>query len=111
MHIAERSMFLAIARLLWAFDFKRVKDENGNEIVPDADALTNGVLVHPEEFPIEIAARSEKRAQTVRAEWAKVEEKLNDEGQWKRVPEEMFSKEYVPLLGREKDREGTGDNE
>lgn len=98
MHIAERSLFLAIARLLWAFDFSMQKDEHGNEIVPDADALTGGVLVRPDEFPVVITPRKVEKAEAVRAEWKKVEGKLNEQGQWKRVPEGMFSKEYVPLV-------------
>ncbi|KAJ4289855.1 hypothetical protein N0V90_011187 [Kalmusia sp. IMI 367209] len=98
MHIAERSLFLAVARLLWAFDFQLQKDENGVEIRPDADALTDGVLVRPKEFPVEIVVRSEERAKAVRREWGKVEGKLDEKGQWKRVPEGMFSKEYVPLV-------------
>ncbi|KAJ4348840.1 uncharacterized protein N0V89_010218 [Didymosphaeria variabile] len=99
MHIAERSLFLAMSRLLWAFDFSMKKDEFGNDIVPDADALTDGVLVRPEAFPAVVTPRSEKKAEAVRAEWAKVEGKLDGRGQWKRVPEGMFSKEYVPLVG------------
>ncbi|KAL1602337.1 hypothetical protein SLS60_005753 [Paraconiothyrium brasiliense] len=99
MHIAERSLFLAISRLLWAFDFSMQKDELENDIVPDADALTDGVLVRPKEFPAVVTPRSEKKAEAVRAEWAKVEGKLDERGQWKRVPEGMFSKEYVPLVG------------
>ncbi|KAF2443306.1 cytochrome P450 [Karstenula rhodostoma CBS 690.94] len=99
MHIAERSLFLAIARLLWAFDFRMAKDDAGNDIVPDADALTDGVLVRPEGFPVVITPRSEEKAEAVRREWARVEGKLDERGQWMRVPEGMFSKEYVPLVG------------
>lgn len=99
MHIAERSLFLAIARLLWAFDFTPTKDAAGNDIVPDADEITDGVLVRPEAFPVEITPRSKAREEAVRNEWGKVEGKLNETGQWKRVPEGMFSKEYVPLVG------------
>lgn len=98
MHIAERSLFLAIARFLWAFDFTCDTDADGKSIVPDPNALTDGVLVRPLEFPVKITPRSEKKAMSMREEWDKVEDKLNEKGQWKRVPEGMFSKEYVPLV-------------
>jgi hypothetical protein len=35
MHLAERSLFLNIARVLWGFNVNRKKDENGNEIPID----------------------------------------------------------------------------
>lgn len=98
MHIAERSLFLAIARLLWAFDFAPAKDNAGNDILPDPSNLTDGVLVRPEDFPVVITPRSEEKAEAVRREWARVEEKLDRKGQWRKVPEGMFSKEYVPLV-------------
>ncbi|KAK7180398.1 hypothetical protein DPSP01_001825 [Paraphaeosphaeria sporulosa] len=99
MHIAERSLFLAYARLLWAFDFTPTKDFTGKPILPDADNLTDGVLVRPEEFPVQITPRSAEKAEAVRREWARVEGKLDEGGQWRRVPQGMFSKEYVPLVG------------
>ena len=99
MHIAERSLFLAISRFLWAFDFACETGADGKPIVPDPSAMTDGVLVRPMEFPAKITPRSEKRAEGMREEWRKVEGKLNEQGQWKRVPEGMFSKEYVPLVG------------
>ena len=35
MHVAERSLFLNIARLLWGFDILPTVDENGKELLPD----------------------------------------------------------------------------
>ena len=32
MHLAERSLFLNIARVLWGFNVNLKKDKNGNEI-------------------------------------------------------------------------------
>ncbi|KAI0868661.1 cytochrome P450 [Hypoxylon argillaceum] len=41
MHIADRNLFLAMSRLLWAFDFRRPVDKStGKEIVPDMEDLT-----------------------------------------------------------------------
>ena len=50
MHIAERSLFLGISRMLWAFNFERVRDERGHEITPDIDKLTEGLFVFPQAF-------------------------------------------------------------
>ncbi|SMR53762.1 unnamed protein product [Zymoseptoria tritici ST99CH_1E4] len=59
MHVAERSLFLGMARLLWAFSIKPAKDADGNEIVPQGQNFTQGFVCMPEEFPADI----------VRTEW------------------------------------------
>ncbi|KAF1968736.1 cytochrome P450 [Bimuria novae-zelandiae CBS 107.79] len=51
MHIGERSLFLSMSRLLWAFSFQKADDADGKEIVPDADNLTEGLFVLPKAFP------------------------------------------------------------
>lgn len=88
-HIADRSLFLAIARLLWAFNFDKDVDEGGKELVPDPDNLTQGFLVQPMPFPARITPRSEKRAMTIQAEWDESLQMLDQEKQWKVVPEGM----------------------
>lgn len=35
MHVAERSMFINFARILWGFDIDFKRDENGKEIPVD----------------------------------------------------------------------------
>lgn len=94
MHIAERSLFLAIARMLWAFDFKLARDAAGNEVKPDADDLTEGMLVCPKPFPAQIVPRDEKKSARVKAEWGKMEELLTEDMQWKVLPEGLIWKEY-----------------
>ncbi|KAL1865421.1 hypothetical protein VTK73DRAFT_5265 [Phialemonium thermophilum] len=97
MHIADRSLFLAISRLLWAFDFRRAVDEKtGQEIVPDMDDITEGLFVLPKPFPANIVPRSEAKAARVREEWAKMEELLDADLQWKSVPEGLIWKDYEP---------------
>lgn len=90
MHIAERSLFLAISRLLWAFDFEMAVDEEGKKIVPDADELQEGVFVQPKRFPARVAVRSEERAEAVRKGWQEMEGQLDERGQWKKVPKGTF---------------------
>ncbi|KAK3686112.1 cytochrome P450 [Podospora appendiculata] len=76
MHIADRSMFLAIARAPY-----------GREITPDPDDLTSGLVVEPRPFPLKITPRSELRAALVRRAWKECQVSLDAGGQWREVPE------------------------
>jgi cytochrome P450 len=42
MHVAERSLFLGMSRMLWAFDIEPATDKEGNKIIPDTDKYTQG---------------------------------------------------------------------
>jgi cytochrome P450 len=42
MHVAEHSLFLGIAHMLWAFDIAPETNEEGIEIVPNMDKLIQG---------------------------------------------------------------------
>jgi cytochrome P450 family 619 len=39
-HLAEWSLFIAVAKLLWAFDFKLSRDENGQLTELDVESET-----------------------------------------------------------------------
>ncbi|KAK5702405.1 hypothetical protein LTR17_022332 [Elasticomyces elasticus] len=78
MHVAERSLFLGMSRLLWAFDVKPATDEDGKPVVPDQDKLTQGFVCMPEEFPAKIIPRSSARAEVVKREWRVAERALLD---------------------------------
>ncbi|OCL10731.1 cytochrome P450 [Glonium stellatum] len=86
MHIAERSLFLAISRMLWAFNFSKPLDANGQPIIPDIEDL------------VVIICRDETKAEIIRREWAECEESLLDRNtkQWKKVPEGMAFSTDVP---------------
>lgn len=84
-HIAERSMFFAIARMLWAFNLDKAVDTEGREITPDQDALTDGFLVQPVPFPAKITPRSEKHADIVREAWQEAQELLDRDKQWAKI--------------------------
>ncbi|PHH69631.1 hypothetical protein CDD82_7630 [Ophiocordyceps australis] len=88
-HIAERSLYLAIARLLWAFDIARARDpETGHEIVPDMDDLTLGMFAMPSPFPAKIRPRDEAKARVVQQEWKQAcDESLDKDMQWIKLPE------------------------
>jgi hypothetical protein len=91
MHIADRSLYLAISRLLWAFDFsKAINPVTGEEITPDMDNLAEGVMMLPNPFAAKITPRTPQRAEAVRREWAEVAKLLDTEEQWSEVPEGLI---------------------
>lgn len=98
MHIADRSLFLAMSRTLWAFDLKRPIDEKtGREIIPDVDDIQDGLFISPAPFKANIVPRSESRAAAVRKEWESMAELLDEDLQWKIVPEGLKWRDYEPL--------------
>ena len=72
-HVAERSLFLGMSRILWAFKIEPTVDEKGRAILPDPDRLTQGFVCMPEPFPAKILPRSDERAEMVRKEWKEAE--------------------------------------
>ncbi|RSM07410.1 hypothetical protein CEP52_005265 [Fusarium oligoseptatum] len=89
-HIAERSLFLAISRFFWGFNFSAAKDEHGNPVQYDAEDLVGGITVQPADFPAVIEARSKRRADIIREEAQESEKSLDPETlQWIKVPEGM----------------------
>lgn len=91
MHIAERSLFIGISRMLWAFDFERAVDENGVLIPVDIDDLVGGVTVQPADFKVKIVPRSKEKADVIRKAWKDCEDNLLDPvtKQWIAVPPGM----------------------
>ncbi|EXJ84778.1 hypothetical protein A1O3_05450 [Capronia epimyces CBS 606.96] len=71
-HLAERNLFLGIAKLLWAFDFAPGKDEHGNIVEPDTHPTTGyseGFLVCAKPFALDVQVRSEQRRDTIIREY------------------------------------------
>jgi cytochrome P450 len=66
-HFAERSLFITVAKMLWAFD---ITPDPGTPL--DSDITTSyadGLLVGPKEFTCDIRLRSEKRKETILKEF------------------------------------------
>ncbi|PFH62264.1 hypothetical protein XA68_14395 [Ophiocordyceps unilateralis] len=106
MHIADRSLFLAMSRTLWAFDIKRAVDETtGQEIVPDVNNIVDGLFVCPQPFKAKIVPRSEHKVARVQEEWGAMLELLDDTMQWKTVPEGLKWKDYESLTDNEESSE------
>ncbi|KAI0419652.1 cytochrome P450 [Xylaria grammica] len=94
MHIADRSIFLAISRLLWAFEFNRATDpETGEEIIPDMNDISEGMMALPNPFPLNIQPRSPGKAAVIQEKWAEVSKLLNEEQQWEVAPEGLIWKD------------------
>ena len=83
MHVAERSMFIAISRLLWAFDFATIP---GKE--PDPNAISEGLACMPAKYVCDITPR-EGKAESVMGCWEEAKRALDGEGQWMELPKSM----------------------
>lgn len=75
-HVAEKSLFINVARLLWGFDLGLAKDENGMEIELDFStrSLQLGSTSVPKPFRCEIRPRSKRHEEVLRAEWEEAKE-------------------------------------
>jgi len=58
MHVALQSLYIVIARILWAFDVLPVV-ENGVEYIPGADDFTLGLVSHPANLKYRLVPRSD----------------------------------------------------
>ena len=88
--LADNSMFMGLARLVWAFDFAVAHDEHGRELRPDPDDIVSGLPAHPAPFKAKITARSAERAADVKRAWAEAErDLLDEEKQWRQVPQNL----------------------
>jgi len=83
MHVAERSMFIGISRLLWAFDFEAIPGK-----VPDPTAISQGLACMPSRYSCDIRPR-EGKADVIRAVWAETQSVLDRRGQWRDLPDRM----------------------
>jgi cytochrome P450 family 619 len=70
-HLAERNLFLAIAKLLWAFDFAEI--EGAPVDVSARTGYVEGFLHCPAPFRAHIEPRSEARRNTILREFEKAE--------------------------------------
>ncbi|KAI3333014.1 cytochrome P450 [Ustulina deusta] len=83
-HIAERSLFLAMACLLWAFD---ISTPDPSSI--DTEDLRGGLTVVPAPFECHIRPRDPGKVDVMRQEWREQKAKFLDPTteQWIRVPD------------------------
>ncbi|KAL3481005.1 cytochrome P450 [Aspergillus californicus] len=76
-HVAERNLFLAMAKLIWAFEIEAGCDDKGEAIEPDFNPQTGyseGFLVCAKDFSCRITPRSEARRATIMREFEEAQE-------------------------------------
>ncbi|KAF0319369.1 hypothetical protein GQ607_013337 [Colletotrichum asianum] len=75
MHLAENSLFVTLAKILWAFKIEPALDPSGNQIPVDLsdDAYEPGVNTLPKPFKARFVPRNTRRAEVLKAEWAQAQ--------------------------------------
>ncbi|KAJ6094276.1 hypothetical protein N7467_003121 [Penicillium canescens] len=68
MHLAENSMFITIAKILWAFELVAP-----GEVDLSHDAYETGTMTIPKPFAVEFFCRNQKIEQVLKAEWETAE--------------------------------------
>ncbi|KAF8888758.1 cytochrome P450 [Infundibulicybe gibba] len=76
MHLALNSLFINIARVLWAFDVLPQLDDKGQPILPDPDHFTNGFNSKPVSFDCRLVPRSPKTVECIESGWQAAKSKL-----------------------------------
>ncbi len=75
-HLAERNLIVALAKLLWAFCLEHEVDENG-DVLPintDIDTGYHHMLLHQaKEYPYKATIRSKQREETIMREFREAE--------------------------------------
>jgi len=76
-HVAERSLFLVLSRVLWGFDIGLAKDANGNDIPIDftLGGVMPGATSVPRKYKCSISVRSPKHEKILRNEWSEAQRK------------------------------------
>lgn len=90
-HVAERSLFLGISRVLWSFDITPALNKDGSLNMPDPEKLTQGFVCMPEKFKAMITVRSQERSDLITREWHQAENEFLDPQtkQWAKIPDEV----------------------
>lgn len=68
LHVAERSLFLGISRILWGFSIAP-KTRDGIAVPINTERLTQGFVCMPDIFECDIRPRDEKREKKIRDDW------------------------------------------
>ena len=76
--MAEASLFIVCARLVWAFDLRALKDKTtGKPILPDIaneeQTWTEGILSLPKTFPVIFIPRSQAKSDIMKARYAEIQ--------------------------------------
>ena len=96
-HIAERSLFLGITRMIWALEFSPDTGKNGSPVTYDVDDLVGSITVEPRHYKCNIKPRSPERVRIVRQAAADCRALLDPQThQWKAPPKDMAFSTWMP---------------
>jgi hypothetical protein len=65
MHLAERTQWRAIAKLLWAFTIELPTDSTGKKIIPDPEAYKEGIAHGPLPYQVVFKPRSQEHVDVI----------------------------------------------
>ncbi|CUA67994.1 O-methylsterigmatocystin oxidoreductase [Rhizoctonia solani] len=65
-HLAESTLFIMIATMLALFDIRPVKDDKGDDILPEINMKSNALISYPADFKCSITPRSAKSVQVLK---------------------------------------------
>ncbi|KAH6625125.1 putative cytochrome P450 [Boeremia exigua] len=86
-HLAERSIYLVVSNMLWAFQISQAVDAHGNKKPINTDKSKPGIARAFPDFEVSITPRSEERARIIKEDWSQMrEEFLNEDEQWRKTP-------------------------
>ena len=74
--MAMNSLFINVARCLWAFDVLPAIDGKGKEVVVDDLAYSQGFNSGPLPFKARFVARSKERRRVVEKAWEEAEKEI-----------------------------------
>ncbi|KAI8996406.1 cytochrome P450 [Trametes punicea] len=65
LHVANQSIFIAVSRLLWAFDIVPAVGVDGKPILPSTDDFTSGLVTRPAPFPCTFKLRNKSAEEVI----------------------------------------------
>ena len=91
MQVAERSLFLSISRMLWAFDISPAVDQTtGKGLHTRSREVDARVRLDAEPYSVAITPRSSEKAERIKYEWKQAQKSLDPKTkQWIEVPKGM----------------------
>lgn len=75
-HVAEKSLYLNIARVLWAFNISKKVGNDGKVVEPNTN-MVPGWMTIPLPFECDITVRSAKKAVLIDEIWADAKKNLD----------------------------------
>jgi len=80
MHLAERSMWRIVAKLLWAFEISEPVDPATGMVLPlDVNAFNSAILTCPLPFKVQVKPRSQQHLECITRELSQAQQFMS---QW-----------------------------